>query len=445
MQPGHQRRWAALILLCTAQFLVILDTSIIGIALPAIQKALSMTPSGLQWVFNAYVVAFGGLLLLGGRLADLLGRRAVFMAGFATLTAGSLVAGIAGADTVLLAGRAVQGIGAALIAPAALSLVMQLFTDPKELARAFGFWGGAAAAGGTAGVFLGGVITEWLSWRWTFLVNIPLGLIVLLAAPLVLPAGKRAAGKVDVVGAFTITLALVLGVFALVTGAEAPGRMVGLLVIVAMLVMLFVVSQAKTKQPLIPLSIFRAPNLAAANGVMGLLGAAWIPMWFFLNLHLQEVLGYSALDSGLALVPMTLLIMGLMMFATPRIVARFGFPRVLVAGLVVLAVATAAMALLPPDASFVVHVLPVSLVAAIGMALAFIPANIAGMSGARPEAAGLASGLVNTSYQVGSALGLAAMVGLSTATTSAASAFVGAGVIALGAAVLAARHIRAPG
>lgn len=463
MRTGYALRWWALALLCAAQFIVILDTSIIGVALPAIQDALGLSPAGLQWVFNAYVIVFGGLLLLGGRLADLLGRRGVFVTGFGTLAAGSALAGLADVDTVLLVGRAVQGFGAALIAPAALSIVMEVFTDPRELAKAFGFWGGAAAAGGTAGVFLGGVITEWLSWRWTFLINVPLAALVLLAAPLVLPRGRREAGSVDVAGAVLVTVPLVLAVYALVTGEQAGWlslQTLGLLAISGLLLVAFVVTQARRREPLVPLSIFRAPNLAMGNLVMALLGAAWIPMWFFLNLYLQEVLHYSALGSGLALVPMTTLIMFLMIVATPRVSSRFGFPSVLGAGLFVLAGSMLLMAALPIDGSFWLHVLPVSLLGALGMSLAYVPATMAGMSGARPEESGLASGLINTTYQIGSALGLAGMVAVSTTFADAArtqgveavaamssgfsAAFVGAALIAGLGAVVALASIRAP-
>lgn len=456
------RRWQALFLLCAAQFIVILDTSIIGIALPAIQKSLGFSPAGLQWVFNAYVIAFGGLLLLGGRLGDLLSARRVFMAGFALLAGGSVLAGAAWSADALIVGRAVQGIGAALIAPAALTLVMSSFGDPRELSRALGFWGASAAAGGTAGVFLGGVITQWLTWRWAFFINVPLALGVLLASPLVLRRGARQSGRLDLAGALLGTAALVLAVYAIVgAGGEAGfARMALLLGVAAVLFGAFVALQKRRKYALVPLRIFSAPNLSAGNVVMGLLGAAWIPGWFFLNLYLQQVLGRSPIQGGLALLPMTLAIMVLMMTMTARMVNRFGFQKNLVAGLLLLAGSLVLFALAPTDGGFVVHVLPASLLAAVGMALAYVPATIAGMSGAKPEEGGLASGLINTSYQIGSALGLAVMVAVSSARTGAASAggssaadalnagfhaaFVGAAAIAVAAALVAARTIRAP-
>ncbi len=439
------RRWWALFLLCTAQFLVILDTSIVGIALPALQRALGFDAAGLQWIFNAYVVAFGGLLLLGGRLADLYGPRRLFAIGFGVLTASSLVAGLATTGPVLLAGRALQGAGAALIAPAALSMVMALFAArPAELRRALGFWGASAAAGGTAGVFLGGVITEWLSWRWTFLVNVPVGVLVLLATTAWLPRGARQPGRVDVAGALAITGGLALAVYAIVTANVASSATTALqLGVSAVLFAAFAVIQRVGKAPLLPGAIFRAPNLTIGNIVMALLGAAWIPTWFFLNMYLQEVLGYGAFESGLALLPMTLAIMLLMMLATERIVGRIGPRSALVIGLGFLGLALVLFARMPASGSFAAHVLLPSLLGAVGMSLAYIPAMITATAGARPEDAGIASGLVNTTYQVGSAIGLAAMVAVASSGGYEA-AFLGAGLIAVGAAVLSAIAVRGP-
>jgi EmrB/QacA subfamily drug resistance transporter len=456
------RRWWALFLLCTAQFLVILDTSIVGIALPALQRALGFDAAGLQWIFNAYVVAFGGLLLLGGRLADLFGPRRLFGIGFAILTLSSLVAGIATTPATLLAARAIQGAGAALIAPAALSMVMALFgARPMELRRALGFWGASAAAGGTAGVFLGGVITEWLSWRWTFLINVPIGALVLLATPAWLPRGLRRSGSVDVAGAISVTAAVALAVYAIVTANEpavSTARTLLLLGVSAALFLAFVGFQRVRREPLVPLSLFRAPNLAAGNLVMTLLGAAWIPMWFFLNMYLQEVLGYGAFDSGLALLPMTLTIMLLMVGATEKVVGRIGPKTALVIGLGTLGLALVLFSRMPLGGSFVGDVLLPSLLGAIGMSLAYIPAMITSTAGARPEDGGLASGLVNTTYQVGSAIGLAAMVAVAGSRTSGlagtgaeavaamnggfAAAFLGAAGIAFLAALIAGFAVR---
>ncbi len=459
------RRWLALLLLCTAQFLVILDTSIVGIALPAVQRSLGFDAAGLQWIFNAYVVAFGGLLLLGGRLADLFGPRRLFAAGFLVLTASSLVAGIASTASTLLIARAAQGVGAALIAPAALSLVMGLFAaQPAELRKALGFWGASAAAGGTAGVFLGGVITEWMSWRWTFLINVPIGVLVLLATPAWLPRGVRRPGSVDLAGSLSVTAALALAVYTIVTANEpssSAARTALLLGLSAALFVTFVIIQRVRREPLMPLSILRAPNLAIGNVVMALLGAAWIPMWFFLNMYLQQILGYGAFASGLALLPMTLTIMLLMMAATEKVVGRIGPKPALVIGLGTLGLALLMFAGMPVDGSFASSVLLPSVLGAVGMSLAYIPAMITSTAGARPEEGGLASGLVNTTYQVGSAIGLAAMVAVASSKTGTlagtgadvaaamnggfSAAFVGAAVIAFLAATVAAFGIRVPG
>jgi len=445
------KRWVALALLCAAQFIVILDTSIIGVALPAIQVDLGFSPAGLSWIFNAYVIAFGGLLLLGGKLGDIFGARRIFMLGFAILTGASLLAGLARSQDVLLAGRALQGVGAALIAPTALAILMRLFGhNGAELGKAFGFWGAAAAAGGTAGVFLGGVITEWLSWPWTFLVNVPLGLFVLAAAPAVLRYVAPSIGKIDWLGAITVTAALVTGVYAIVT--TAPGQWLsaqtlGLLGAAAALLVLFLAIQAIRREPLLPLSILIAPNLALGNILMALLGAAWIPLWFFLNLYLQQTLNLSALASGLALLPMTVAIMIVMVGFSGKLIGRFGMKTNIVLGLLAMGGALVLFTQVPADGNYFANVLPASLLAALGMALAYIPVTMTAMSGVRPDQTGLASGIVNTSYQIGSAVGLAVMVALAASATLSSgavpvlldgfhAAFFGAAVVAfVGAAV----------
>jgi MFS family permease len=348
------RRWWALAIIAVAQFVVIMDTSIIGVALPEIQRALQFSQPDLSWVFNAYVIAFGGLLLLGGRLADLYGARRVFMAGFAILGGASLITGLAPSDSVLLAGRALQGAGSALIAPAALTMLMTLFShDPRELTKALALYGAAAPAGGTAGVFLGGVLTASLDWRWVFLVNVPVALVVLVASRRILPAGFRRSGRLDIRGAVAVTAALSLAVFGIVRGpivGWAATETIGALVAAAAFFAIFVRLQSRDREPLMRLGIWRAPNLAAANLSMALLGAAWIPTWFFLNLYLQQVLGFGAFEAGLALVPMTLTIMVLMVAVTGRVVARFGFKRPVIAGLVILAAGITWLSLASGDA-----------------------------------------------------------------------------------------------
>jgi EmrB/QacA subfamily drug resistance transporter len=461
MPPAvNPRRWTALAVIALAQFIVIMDTSIIGVALPDIRADLGFSPEDLSWVFNAYVIAFGGLLLLGGRLSDLFGAKRLFSVGWAVLAAGSLAAGLAGSTEVEIAARAVQGAGAALVAPSALTLLMMLFGhDPKELMKAFAVYGAAAPAGGTAGVFLGGVITEWASWPWVFYINIPIALIVLAAVPGLMPSAPARRGSIDLAGAVTATAGLAMTVFAIVRAPEEGwGSAATLLVLSAGLglLALFVALQARVREPLMRLGIFRAPNLAAANVAQLLLGAAWIPMWFFLNLYLQQVLGYGALEGGAALLPMTVTIMALMVIVAPKVIARFGPKAPTVAGLLVLAAGMAVLSLVRPDGSFLVDVLPASLIAAAGMSLAFIPSLGTAIQSAAPQDGGLASGIVNTSYQVGSALGLAVMTALATSqgadqlgnpvalADGYSAAFLGAAAVAVLGALLAAALLRTP-
>src|SRR5829696_6084521 len=419
MQSADPRRWTALAVIALAQFMIIMDTSIIGVALPEIQTDLGFTPENLSWVFNAYVVALGGLLLLGGRLSDLLGAKRVFALGWTVLAAGSLAAGLAGSTGLEITARAVQGAGAALIAPSALTLLMMLFgSNPKELTKAFAIYGAAAPAGGTAGVFLGGVITEWISWPWVFYINLPIALLVLALVPRLMPSAPARRGSIDVVGSLTATGGLALAVFGIVRAPEEGwGSAATLLAIGGGLLLLgaFVTVQALRREPLMQLRILRTPNLAAANLAQLLLGAAWIPMWFFLNLYLQQVLGYGAFEGGAALLPMTVTIMALMIIVAPRVIARFGPKTPIVAGMLILAAGMAVLSLVRPDGNFAADVLPASLIAAAGMSLAFIPSLGTAISPAKPEEGGLASGIVNTAYQVGSALGLAAMTAVATA------------------------------
>lgn len=417
MSTANPKRWWALFVLATAQFMVIMDTSIIGVALPEMQKDLGFSQGELQWVFNAYVITFGGLLLLGGRLSDLLGARKVFVSGWVVLIAGSVLAAAAQSATVEVVGRAVQGVGGALIAPAAMTLLMMLFGhDPKELGKAMALYGAAAPAGGTAGVFLGGVFTEWLSWPWVFIIYIPIG-VATLAATRLLPAVEGKRGSVDLLGAAFVTAGLALAVFAVVRAPEAGWGSASTVLQLggsAALLALFLLVQKSVREPLMPLKVWRIPRLASANVAMALLGAAWIPMWYFLNLYLQQVMGYGAFASGAALLPMTGLLMVFMTAITARLLGHFGAKSLIGTGLLVLALGLVWLAQVGPTGSFVIDVLPASLVAALGMSLAYIPAMMAAMSGAPQEQAGLASGIVNTTYQVGSALGLAALTALAT-------------------------------
>ncbi|GGO73294.1 MFS transporter [Nocardioides deserti] len=459
--PATSRRWLGLGVIAGAQFMVIMDTSIIGVALPKMQADLGFAPENLSWVFNAYVIAFGGLLLLGGKLSDVFGARKIFSIGWVVLLAGSLLAGLATNVEAELAGRALQGAGSALIAPAALTLLFMLFgSTPQELTKALALYGAAAPAGGTAGVFLGGVITEYVSWPWVFFINVPIALIILALVPGTMPAGGPAArSRIDLLGAITVTGGLAAAVYAVVKAPEVgwdAGQTWGVLIAAVVLLAIFVGLQAKGRDPLVRLGIFRAPNLAAANIAQVLLGAAWIPMWFFLNLYLQQVLGYTAFPSGAALLPMTALIMLGMIVLAPKVMAVFGLKGATVGGLVLLAAGLVWLSFINPAGSYAVDVLPASLLAALGMSLAFIPTLGTAISAARPEEGGLASGIVNTSYQVGSALGLAVMTAVaalngadklgdpSALTDGYSAAFIGAAIIAAAGALIAAATLRAP-
>ncbi|MFF0432767.1 MFS transporter [Streptomyces sp. NPDC004327] len=445
MSTVNPRRWWALAVLAAAQFMVIMDTSIIGVALPEMQKDLGFSQSELQWIFNAYVIVFGGLLLLGGRLSDLVGARKIFVSGWAIMIAGSVVAAAAQTAWVEIAGRAVQGVGGALIAPSAMTLLMMLFMhDPRELGKAMALYGAAAPAGGTAGVFLGGVFTEWAWWQLCFVIYVPIGLATLAATKL-LPNVESRRGSVDVLGAVAVTAGLALGVFAVVRAPEVGWgatatvlELVGAVVLIA----LFFVIQKAIREPLMPLSVWRVPRLGSANLAMTLLGAAWIPMWYFLNLYLQQVLHYGAFESGAALLPMTVLLMIFMTAITSRLMAKVGAKPLIGVGLLVLAAGLVWLAAVEPTGTFLVDVLPASLVAALGMSLAYIPTMIASMAGAPQEQAGLASGIVNTTYNVGSALGLAALTAVAMSqgadqlgnlpklTDGFSAAFIGAAIIA---------------
>lgn len=439
------QRWLGLVLIATAQFVVIMDTSIIGVALPDIQRDLGFTPESLSWVFNAYVVAFGGLLLLGGRLADVFGARKVFVIGWIVLIAGSLLAGAATDVGLEITGRAVQGAGSALIAPAALTLLMMLFGGTSDLPKAFAVYGAAAPIGGTAGVFLGGVLTEYASWPWVFYVTVPIALFVLAFTASALPrTPRKAAGSIDIAGALTVTLGLAAVVYGVVNAPEVGWLTWSTLTFIGagiVLLAIFFVVQARSRNPLLRLGLLRTPLLAAANGAQLLLGAAWVSMWFFLNLYLQQVLGASAFAAGAALLPMTGLVVVVMVALAPRLQARFGAKAMIVSGLLLLAGGLLWLSFLRSDGTYAVDVLPASLLAALGMSLAFVPSLGTAINAAPPMETGVASGLVSTSYQIGSALGLAVLTAIvyviSGAAPSAVDLTRGYSAAFLGAALLA--------
>ncbi|MDQ0643475.1 MFS transporter [Microbacterium murale] len=453
------KRWLGLVLIATAQFVVIMDTSIIGVALPDIQRDLGFSPESLSWVFNAYVVAFGGLLLLGGRLSDIFGARKIFVLGWLVLIAGSVLAGAATNIGMEITGRAVQGAGSAMIAPAALTLLMMLFGGTSDLPKAFAVYGAAAPIGGTAGVFLGGVLTEYVSWPWVFYITVPIAALVLAFTATSLPrTPRKAAGSIDVWGALTVTLGLATVVYAVVNAPEVgwlTWSTLGLLAAGIVLLIIFFVIQGKGRNPLLRLGLLRAPLLAAANSAQLLLGAAWVSMWFFLNLYLQQVLGASAFAAGAALLPMTGLVVLVMIALAPRLQERFGAKSMIVGGLLLLAGGLFWLSFVRADGVYAVDVLPASLLAALGMSLAFVPSLGTAINAAPAAETGVASGLVSTSYQIGSALGLAVLTaivyGISGTEPSAAqlthgysAAFIGAAILALVGAIVTAIWMAKP-
>jgi EmrB/QacA subfamily drug resistance transporter len=426
MQPAAVNKGFALALLASTQFVLILDAAIVGVALPSIGRELDFAREDLSWVANAYTLMFGGFLLLGGRIADLVGRRRMFMAGLVLFTIASLVGGLAQSSLWLVLARALQGLGAALISPAALSLVMTLFTEGSERNKALGVWGAVAGSGGAAGVILGGVLTEWLGWEAVLFVNVPIGLVAAFLAPRLLPEGREAAGtrSFDVAGAVTVTAGLAMLVYALVDANDAgwgSAQTLGLAAAAIVLLVVFVAIELRTAVPLAPLAIFRNRALRGANIVSLAMAAAFFPMFFFLTFYAQYVLGYEPLEAGLAQLPIAL---SIIVFAgvASQVVTRLGYKVALLTGLIVAAGGLMWFAQVSAGGSFLADILGPSIVAGFGLAFAFVAGTIAATSGVSGEQAGLASGLVNTSQQIGGALGLAVLIALSTARTDAVDA-----------------------
>ena len=418
-------RWPALILLCLGELMIVLDTTIVNVALPSIRADLGFTETGLVWVVNAYMLTFGGCLLLGGRLGDLYGYRRLFIAGIALFTMASLACGLAHTQGLLVAARAVQGVGGAVVSAVALSLIMNLFTEPGERARAMGVYGFVCAGGGSIGVLLGGVLTSLLSWHWIFLVNIPVGLAICAACLVLLPGGRgrRVPGqRLDVAGAVTITAALMLAVYAIVGGNAAgwgSARSLALLGASGVLLAAFLAIESRVAAPLVPLALLRLRNLAVSNGV-GVLWAAAMFAWFFLSaLYMQLVLGYDAMQVGLAFLPSNLIMAGCSLGLSAWVVMRFGIRSTLGGGLLLAAVGLALFALAPVDGRFALHVLPGMLLLGVGAGIALNPLLLAAMGDVKPEDSGLASGVVNTAFMMGGALGLAILASLADARTQA--------------------------
>ena len=423
MTMDGNKRWLALYVLCFGVLMIVLDTTIVNVALPSIKEDLGFAETSLVWVVNAYMLTFGGFLLLGGRLGDLFGHRKLFLIGLTLFTVASLACGLANSQNVLIAARAVQGLGGAVVDAVALSLIMDLFTEPADRAKAMGIYGFVCAAGGSIGTLLGGVLTTAFNWHWIFLVNLPLGFVVYALCLRLLPQGTVlvARGRLDVAGALTITTALMLAIYAIVNGNQAGWTSTQTLVLIgiaALLLVLFLVIEARVRAPLVPLRLFRLRNLATAN-VVGVLWAAAMFAWFFISaLYMQLVLGYTPLQIGLAFLPANLIMAAFSLGLSARLVMRFGIRGPIAIGMLLVGIGLALFARAPLEADFIRDVLPGMLMLGLGAGMALNPVLLAAMSDVSANESGLASGVVNTSFMMGGALGLAVLASVAAARTS---------------------------
>ena len=419
---GGVSRWLVLAVTVAAQFMVILDVSVVNVALPAIQDDLHFSQEGLQWVITAYAILFGGTLLLGGRLADLLGRRRMFMAGVGLFTLASLLSGLASSEAELILTRALQGLGGALLAPAALSIVVTTFREGHDRNVALAVWGAISGVGGAVGVLLGGVLTSYLSWSWIFFVNIPVGVGVLAVSPWLLSESRVAVARrhFDVLGATSVTAGLMVLVYAITRASQhgwGNSVTVGLFATAAALISAFVAIEARSPAPLLPLRIFRLRTLSAANATMMTVGAVAFGQFFLLTLYLQEVLRYSALQTGVAFVTITVTLIAVTNLAQ-KLTTRLGARPVLTTGLLLTAAGSALYARMPADGHYFWNVVPGLALSGVGLALTFVPVMIAGLTGVEHADAGVASGLINTSRQIGGAIGLAAVTTIAATASS---------------------------
>ncbi len=423
----NRTRWFALYVLCLGTLMIVLDVTIVNVALPSIRGDLGFSGTSLAWVVNAYLLTYGGFLLLGGRLGDLFGHRRLFLIGLSLFTLASLACGLATTQGFLITARAIQGLGGAVVSAVSLSLIMNLFTEPADRAKAMGIAGFVASGGGSIGVLLGGVLTDTLNWHWIFLVNVPIGALVYFLSLRLLPGTRATATdrRLDVAGAVTITASLMLAVYAIVNGNHkgwTSGQTLGLLGAAAALLAVFLVVELRVRSPLIPLRLFRLRNVAFAN-VVGVLWAAAMFAWFFLSaLYMQLVLGYSPLQVGLGFLPSNLIMGALSIGVSAKLVMRFGIRRPLATGLLCAAVGLLLFARAPVGGTFVVDVLPSMILLGIGAGIAFNPVLLAAMSDVAPSESGLASGIVNTSFMMGGALGLAILASLAASRTDSLSA-----------------------
>jgi EmrB/QacA subfamily drug resistance transporter len=405
------QRWLALYMLCAGELMIVLDTTIVNVALPSIQADLAFTDATLVWVINAYMLTYGGCLLLGGRLGDLYGQRRLFLFGVTLFTAASLVCGLSGSQTMLVAARAVQGLGGAVVSAIALSLIMNLFSEPADRAKAMGIYSFVCAGGGSVGVLAGGLLTSVLGWHSVFLVNLPVGAAVYVSCIKLLPPdGERAAGRLDVWGALTITTSLMLAVYGIVNGNPVGWAAVVLLAA-------FIAIEARIAAPLVPLRLFRVRSVTAAN-VMGVFWAAAMFAWFFISaLYMQLVLGYDPMQIGLAFLPANLIMAAFSIGWSAKVVMRFGLRLPIVVGMLLSTIGLALFAFSPVEGSFLVHILPGMLLLGVGCGMALNPVMLAAMNDVAPSESGLASGVVNTSFMMGGALGLAVLASVAAART----------------------------
>jgi EmrB/QacA subfamily drug resistance transporter len=423
LSDDARKTWT-LILCCVGQFMVILDVSVVNVALPSIRSDLHFSGTELQWVVNAYALTFAGFLLLGGRAADLLGRRRMFVIGLTAFAATSLLGGLAQSKEVLTGARALQGLSGAVVAPATLSVLTSTFTEGAERNRALGAWGAMGGAGGAAGVLLGGILTQTLSWRWILFINIPIGVLAGLAALRYIAESRvddTARRRFDLSGAVTVTLGLVVLVYGIVQtdkyGWGSTRTIVTLAIGLALIGVFLLIEGRLAKAPLVPLRVFRSRQLSAANVVMFLLGASSFAMWYFVSLYLQEVRGFSPIETGLAILPMALSVAVGAQIAGKG-TARIGAGPILALGMALVGVGMLLFGRAPVGGSFGIDVLPAEVITALGVGLAFVPVTIAAMAGSAPQEAGLASGLVNTARQIGGSLGLAILATIAVARTS---------------------------
>ncbi len=418
-QVTDKKRWIALYVLCVGVLMIVLDATVVNVALPAIQSDLGFSQSSLAWVVNAYLISFGGLLLLAGRFGDLISRRDVFLAGLGVFTVASLSCGIAQSQEMLVAARFVQGVGGAMTSAVVLGMVVTMFPEPREQARAIGVFSFVASAGGSVGLLAGGVLTQGINWHWIFFINVPVGAATAVLALRLIDRDKGIGfGRgADVLGAILITSALMLGVYTIVEPAADLGWGAGRTLVLGAaalgLLVAFIVREATARSPLIPLKIFRSRNVTGANAIQALTVAGMFGMFFLGVLYLQRVLGYDALQTGLAFLPTTIVMGTLSVRYSERLIMRFGARRTLLPGLVLIAAGLALFARVPVDGNYVTDVLPSTILLGIGIGTSFPALMTLAMSGATQSDAGLASGLVNTTVQVGAAVGLAVLATLS--------------------------------